>query len=167
MVGISQSNSNALKNPWALGIIATLIVFLCGNAVFIYLAFESAPSLVVKDFYEKGEAYEQTQKNLEKEKALGWNAMLLSPKLRVNQSKPFEVLIQGQNSAAVPLDSVVLYAYRPSDHEADFSVAMDRVQAGMYKADVSFSLPGIWDLIVEAKQGEDKIVTTERISVLP
>jgi nitrogen fixation protein FixH len=62
---------------------------------------------------------------------------------------------------------VVLYAYRPSDHEADFSVAMDRSQVGMYNADVSFTLPGIWDLIVEAKQGDDKVVTTKRISVLP
>lgn len=167
MIEISQSNSSALKNPWPLGILAALIVFLCGNAVFIYLAFKTAPSLVVEDFYERGEAYDQIQKNREKEIELGWNAIVMTPKLRVNETKTFDVLIQGKNSTALTLDSVVFYAYRPSDHKADFSIAMDRVQAGMYQAEVGFTLPGIWDVIIEAKQGEDKLLTTKRISVLP
>jgi nitrogen fixation protein FixH len=168
MAGISQSNSSALKNPWALGILAVLVLFLCGNAVFIYLAFKTAPSLVVKDFYEKGEAYEETHKRLQAEKSLGWVGVLMTPKTRVNQTNQFEVIIQGNNSSALSLDSVKLFAFRPSDADADFSLDMHKSpQPSTYAVDVSFPLPGIWDLIVEAKQGEDTFSVTKRISIQP
>lgn len=165
---ISQENSQAMRNPWVLGLLAFLLTFLSANAVFIYMAFKSAPSLVVDDFYEKGEAYQQTREQIAKEKALGWSGMLMVPaNSRVNQTQTYEALIQGKNSAGLMLDSVTLYAYRPSDAEADFSVEMDKSAVGSYKADVSFNLPGTWDIIVEAKRGEDSHMITRRIRIDP
>lgn len=167
-MNISQKNPQALKNPWVLGLLAFLMTFLTANGIFIYLAFSSPPNLVVEDFYERGEAYEQTQKRIEQEKALGWTGLILAPtKTRVNQVQGYEVLLQGQNSVGLDLDSVVIHAYRPSDARADFSVEMTKKQAGVYIADISFNLPGIWDLIVEAKLGEQAFLTTKRITISP
>lgn len=167
-MNISQSNPQALKNPWVLGLITFLVVFLSANAVFIYLAFQSPPNLVVKDFYERGEAYEQTQKRIEQEKSLGWSGMIMAPTVtRVNQTQTYEVLLQGKNSVGLDLDLVTLHAYRPSDARADFSIDMTKKQTGVYQADLSFNLPGIWDLIVEAKLGEDEFLITKRISISP
>lgn len=126
-MNISQKNSQALKNPWVLGFFAFLLIFLTANAIFIYLAFKSPPNLVVKDFYERGEAYEETQKRIEKEKALGWTGIIMAPSaMRVNQIQTYEVLIQGKNSTSLNLDSVTVYAYRPSDARADFSLEMSK-----------------------------------------
>lgn len=167
-MNISQNNKEALKNPWVLGFLLFLFTFLSANAVFIYLAFKSPPSLVVEDFYERGEAYEETQKRIAQEKALGWTGLIMAPtSTRVNQVKTFEAHIHGVNSVGLDLDSVTLLAYRPSDANADFSLEMEKKQAGIYAADVSFNLPGIWDLIVEAKQGEKEFLTTKRVTILP
>jgi nitrogen fixation protein FixH len=167
-MNISQKNPQALKNPWVLGLLAFLVTFLTANGIFIYLAFKSPPSLVVEDFYERGEAYEQTQKQIEQEKALGWIGLILAPtKTRVNQIQTYEVLLQGKNSIGLNLDSVTIHAYRPSDAQADFSMVMNKKQTGVYTADVSFNLPGIWDLIVEAKLGEKKFLTTKRLTIAP
>ncbi|MDO7597987.1 MAG: FixH family protein [Pseudomonadota bacterium] len=167
-MNISQSNKEALKNPWVLGMLLFLVTFVTANAIFIYLAFQSAPQLVVEDFYERGEQYVETQKLIEKQKALGWTGVIMAPKTtRVNQHQLYEVLIQGKHSAALILDSVILHAYRPSDARADFSVEMQTSKPGMYGADVSFNLPGIWDVIIVAKQGEHEFMVTKRFTISP
>ena len=167
-LNISQKNNEALKNPWVLGLLGFLITFLSANAIFIYMAFEAAPSLVVEDFYERGERYLETQKQLEEEQALGWTGLFLLPaKARVNQTHTYEVLIHDQNSSALLLDSVVFYAYRPSDSDKDFYVEMNNTRPGIYSAELNFPLPGIWDLIAEVKQGENNFLVTKRIVISP
>ncbi|MDB2705635.1 FixH family protein [Pseudomonadota bacterium] len=165
---ISQHNKEALKNPWVLGLILFLLTFLSANAVFIYLAFKSPPNLVVEDFYERGERYEETQKKIEKEKSLGWVGQIMTPAtMRVNQHQTYEVLLQGKNSVRIALNSVVINAYRPSDARADFSETMAPSQPGIYKAELSFPLPGIWDVIVVAKDGEHEFLVTKRVNIRP
>ncbi|MFW5425999.1 MAG: FixH family protein [Methylophagaceae bacterium] len=165
---ISQSNKEALKNPWVLGIILFVLTFLTANAIFIYLAFKSPPSLVDQDFYESGKNYEQIQEQIDAQKALGWTGLFLIPvQTRVNQTQIYDVLIQGKNAAAIDLDSVVMKAYRPSDATADFSVEMLKTKPGVYTAEMSFNLPGTWDLVVEAQQDEKEFVVTKRVSIQP
>lgn len=165
---ISQNNKEALKNPWVWGLILFFLTFLAANAVFIYLAFKSPPNLVVPDFYERGKRYEDTQLRIEEEKALGWTGILTVPKkTRVNQTQSYEILIQGRNAVSLALDSVIIEAYRPSDERADFSEAMEAVSPGIYTAEMSFSLPGIWDVIVVAKQGEQEFLVAKRITINP
>lgn len=167
-MNISQNNKEALKNPWVLGMLLFLVTFVTANGIFIYLAFESPPSLVVEDFYERGENYLETHKLVEKQKALGWTGIIMAPEnTRINQHQLYEVLLQGKHSKALILDSVVLHAYRPSDAKADFSVEMQKSKPGMYDADVSFNLPGIWDVIIVATQGQDEFLVTKRFNISP
>ncbi len=167
-MSISQSNKQALKNPWVLGIILFVLTFLTANAIFIYLAFESPPNLVDKNFYENGKNYEDIQAQIDAQKALGWTGSLFIPKTtRVNQSQSYEILIQGKNSTALSLDSVILKAYRPSDARADFTETMQNIKPGIYRAEISFHLPGRWLLVVEAKQGDKEFVLTKQVNIKP
>ncbi len=167
-MNISQSNKEALKNPWVLAIMLFVLTFVSMNAIFIYLAFKSPPNLVVEDFYERGKRYEDTQKRIEQEKALGWTGLLIAPTTtRVNQLQTYDVLIQGKNSTALDLHSVTIHAYRPSDARADFSKEMVAKAPGMYTAELAFDLPGIWDVIVVSKQGEQEFLVTKRLSIHP
>lgn len=166
-MNISQKNNQPLKNPWVLGMLAFIVIFLTANTALIYLAFKSPPNLVVADFYERGKRYQDTQKRIEQEKALGWTGFIASTKTRVNQIQTYDVLIQGMNSAALDLDSVIFHAYRPSDANADFSKEMTFKQPGIYTADLAFDLAGIWDVIVVAKQGEQEFLITKRVSIYP
>lgn len=165
---ISQENPQALRNPWVLGLLAFLFVFLTANAIFIYLAFKTPPNLVVEDYYEKGEAYAETQERIQRQKELGWSGMLMMPaSSRVNQTLTYEALITGKNSAGLLLDSVKFFAYRPSDAKEDFEVDMQPSGTGSYVADVSFDLPGTWDVLVEARRGADEFIITRRIRIEP
>ncbi|HEC72947.1 MAG TPA: hypothetical protein ENI26_01090 [Methylophaga aminisulfidivorans] len=165
---ISQENKQAMRNPWVLGMLLFLVVFLTANAIFIYLAFSSPPNLVVEDFYEKGQAYQQSHERMMEEKALGWSGVLLVPSTsRVNQQQQYEAIITGKNSAGLMLDTVTLYAFRPSDAKEDFKVVMQPSGSGSYIADVSFDLPGSWDLIIEAKRGDDEYNITRRLRIDP
>ncbi|MDC9725258.1 MAG: FixH family protein [Gammaproteobacteria bacterium] len=167
-MNISQSNKEALKNPWVLAIILFVLTFVSMNAVFIYLAFQSPPSLVDKNFYENGENYEQIQKKIKQQKALGWSGAFFIPtKTRVNQTQKYEVLLQGKNSTSLALDSVMIKAYRPSDAKADFSASMTNSKPGMYETELSFNLPGTWDLVVEAVEGGKEFVMHKRITIAP
>lgn len=167
-MNISQSNNEALKNPWVLGIILFVMTFITVNGIFIYQAFKNPPSLVVPDFYERGKRYEDTQKRIEKEKALGWTGVLMIPaSTRVNQLQSYEVLIQGRNSVNLELDTVTINAYRPSDANADFSAEMVKKAPGLYSTDMQFNLPGIWDIIVVAEQGEQEFLVTKRVTIAP
>ena len=50
---------------------------------------------------------------------------------------------------------------------ADFSETMTPSQPGMYEAEISFPLPGIWDVIVVAKHGEHEFLVTKRVNIKP
>ncbi len=167
-MNISQSNSQALKNPWVLGFLAFLFTFLMVNSIFIYFAFTSPPNLVVKNFYERGKAYEQTQQRIVKAKGLGWSGIIIEPEtMRVHKTQTYEVLFHGKNSSGLDVNVVTLHAFRPSDARADFSLNMIKKHTGVYYASLSFNLPGIWDLIIEASLGEQQLVVTKRVVISP
>lgn len=168
MKGISQQNSQALRNPWVLGLLTFLVVFLSANAVFIYLAFSDRPNLVVDNYYERGKEYQKKLAGQQQQEALGWTGNLMLPgSTRVNQPAVFETQILGENARAVELDSVKIFAYRPSDMDKDFKAEMQPVGIGRYQAELTFKYPGNWDLIVEAKQGDDEYLITRRIYIDP
>lgn len=167
-MNISQSNKEALKNPWAIGIILFVCTFLTSNTIFIYFAFQSPSSLVDKNFYEHGKNYDQIQQQIEQQQELGWTGLIMIPSTtRVNESQIYEVLIQGKNAVGIDIDSVVMKAYRPADATADFSQTMSKTKPGIYAAEMRFNLPGTWDLVVKAKQAKNEFVVTKRVSIKP
>jgi len=163
---ISQYNKKALRNPWVWGMMAFLMLFLSVNGVLIYFAYSSPPNLVVKDYYDRGQAYAKELKLLKQQKSLGWNTMIMLPaKLKVNQKQAYDVLIQGQNATEINLESVTFHAYRPSDSRKDFSAAMVKKAPGTYTVNASFPLPGVWDLIIVTVHEGEEYLITKRISV--
>lgn len=141
-----------------------LIVFVLANAIMIYLAGSRNPGLVVENYYERGEDYEE---NLLKKLANdpGWQ-MTIDPPQAVEVGAPsrFGFTILTKEGQPASPDSVVFYAYRPSGKIHDFSVPMQQEAAGRYQADVSFPLKGIWDIVVAAKVGEEEYHASYRLS---
>lgn len=162
---ISQHSKQALKNPWVLGLIACFTVFVLVNVLFIYTAFDQAPTLVTTDHYQQDERYQQ---KIQHEQGLEWTGVLLSPaEIRLNQSQDYQVIFQDKQGQPVQLDNVVLSAYRPADTNADFELTMTRQSTGIYQAQLHFSLPGEWDILVQAVRGEKQFSLTRRLTVSP
>lgn len=152
------------RNPWVQGWIGLLVVFLIANMVMIYLAVTHNPGLVVDDYYERGQDYEQ---NMLKRQARnpGWQMQIVAPE-RVDVATParYGVRITGKDGYPVSPDAVTFHAYRPANAKLDFSVTMQASDSGVYEADISFPSLGVWDILISAKHGDDEYHLSHRVS---
>ncbi len=152
------------RNPWVQGWVGLLVVFLMANGVMIYLSITNNPGLVVDDYYERGQDYEQ---NMLKRQARdpGWKMKVIAPE-RVDVGVParYGVRIIGSDGYPVAPDSVTFYAYRPANAKSDFSMPMAATDSGVYEANVSFPELGVWDILISAKHGDDEYNQPYRVS---
>lgn len=158
---------SALQSPWVWMLIGIMGVTLLVNGTLITIAFRSPPGLVVENYYEKGKNYLYNQAQTQKDEArLGWNLELDLPKAHQrNNNESYLVRAVDRDGWAIEGAQAEFAAFRPAEYGKDFTLAMRDVGAGYYAADVNFSLPGNWDLIVTVQQGEDKLDIAKRIFV--
>jgi len=167
---ISQSNKQALRNPWVLGWIALVTVVLLVNAAMITMALLTNSGLVEEDYYEKGRDQERNfLKKRAARHALGWNFKLDVPEeLVLGQAHMLRFNVVDRLGLAVDDLTVEMQAYRPSDADADFRLTMQAFAPGQYQARAVFPLKGIWDLKLKASHaGESYDLIEQRISVKP
>lgn len=152
------------RNPWVLGWIALIVVVLLVNAAMIMLAYVTSPGLVVKDHYERGEAYASTAAERARQRDLGWSLALAGePGLR--RAAPLRLSLKDGSGAPLLAEAAVLHAYRPSDARADFHAVFVPLAPGEYSADVAFPLPGVWDLVIEVRAAGSRLEEARRIDV--
>ena len=157
---------SALKSPWIRGLIAMMAVIVTVNIIMITVAFKSSPGLVVDDYYEKGKNYNKSLEKMAAQKALDWEVHLSAPeKIELGEKTRYGLTVVDRSRSPLLADKVEIYAFRPSDVAADFSVQMIPQGAGQYAVDLMFPLPGVWDLVVSIVKGDDQFEVTERIFV--
>ena len=163
----SQSNKEAMRNPWVLGWIGLLVTFLTMNFVFIAFAFISSPGLVTEDYYEKGRKYEENViKMMAARNNLKWETNLEIPRdFTVNKTDV--IRFNAVDSRGLPIENadVQVTAYRPSDADEDFIVRLENIGPGIYQAYIGFPLKGIWDLKLKVEHEGDSLEMEHRISV--
>jgi nitrogen fixation protein FixH len=160
----------AKSSPWRSPVVlvwsALLLAFFVANAVFIYLALNNNPGLVVEDYYERGQDYE---KNMLKRMAAdpGWQMRieLADPPVVKQPAKLRFFLADAQGQMLVP-DSVEVFAYRPTDAAFDFNQPMADLSNGVYQAELAFPLPGIWDMLVVVSRDGAEYSQAQRVNVV-
>lgn len=158
-------SSSPWRNPWVLGMLGFLIVFVVANAHMIYLSSTGGPGLVVDNYYERGEHYEKTMLKRQAQDP-GWKMKFAtSEPLKVGKKQIINITVMDKAVQPVNRDSVVLYVYRPSDKNEDFSLPMQRIDDGLYEVEVSFPLPGVWDVLVSIPNMEFEVNLPQRIDV--
>ncbi len=162
---MSERNS-PWRNPWVIGWITLVLVVLSSNLIMIYLAINTGPGLVVEDYYERGRDYEKTILARRAKSAKLSLHIDVPPIIRVNRPATYRFSGADNSGSPIRADAVTLFAYRPSDAGADFSIPMIAEAKGHYRADATFPLQGVWDIIVSVRQGEDEHNVPQRITVL-
>ncbi len=163
----SQSNKQAFRNPWVLAWIGGIILVFGVNIAFIITAFVTNPGLVEKDYYEKGRSQEAHFMADKKRRAeLGWQMKLEAVNLPVT-GQPVRYTFSIVDTKGIPIDGdkATLYAYRPSDANADFSTDMQKIAPGVYSAELIYSLKGAWVITAVLQKGKDSLEVKKRISV--
>jgi nitrogen fixation protein FixH len=153
------------KNPWVLGWIGLIVVVLCVNITMVVLAIATNPGLIRADYYERGRDVERT---LVTRLAEGprWTMSVDVP-ADVRAAEPTKVRFAVVDAAGQPVrpERVTYHVYRPSDASRDFSVPMSLEAPGLYQAEVSFPLGGIWDTVISIEQAGDEHSLGQRVSV--
>jgi len=164
---VSQSNKRAFRNPWVIGWTAMVVIVLGANIGMITMAVVTNPGLVNADYYEKGKQFERNVVSRQQERAaIGWDMALNLPQ-RLRMAEKATLSFQSADAEGRPLAGaeVKLFAYRPADKAADFSLPMTEVAPGRYEAEVGFPLKGLWDLIVHVERGGKELDLPRRIHV--
>lgn len=157
--------SSAWRSPWVRAWVGLILVFLSANLVMVVLAIRTNPGLVVANYYERGQQYEQTLLS-RMSKVPPWRSRVdLPADFLVDQSSPVRLSIVDLAGTPVEVEAVTFYAYRPSDARFDFQVPMQREGSGQYRADVRFPLIGVWDVLVNVRRGEEDNNLGQRITV--
>lgn len=166
--GISQDNPKGSRNPWPIALASLIVIVVLVNVTFITLAITTNPGLVTADYYEKGRHFEETViKRAAARKSLGWTYSADFPTQPViNRPHTYRFTIVDKAGAPLSHADVILKAYRPSDANADFAVAMTEPGPGIYETDIRFPLKGMWDITIKISHGQDDYDFTRRASVV-
>jgi nitrogen fixation protein FixH len=155
----------AWRSPWIIAWFALVGVFLAVNGVMIYLAVTTNPGLVVEDYYDRGQHYEQ---HLASQMARdpGWVLRAEIPRdIKAGETRGIQFFAADKDGQPLVLDQVTFYAYRPSDKGRDFSVPMEGDGPGHYVAEVRFSDIGVWDGVFSVRIGSEEHSLGKRLLI--
>jgi nitrogen fixation protein FixH len=155
----------AWRSPWVIGWLVLVGSVLAINGAMVYLAIKTNPGLVVDDYYDRGQHYEQTLvSNLAKDP--GWTMRAELPTdIKAGETRVVRFNLVDKAGQPVAVDGVTFYAYRPSDVTRDFSLPMTLEGPGRYVVQASFSVFGVWDTVFAARQGGDEYTHGQRLMV--
>lgn len=165
-MALSEKLKQDLRNPWLRGILAVVAVTVTVNVGFIIYSFRSPPNLVVADYYEKGKTYFHEERERELAAKTAWRLQLLTPETpRLNQAQTYRLYLIDHGGTPVDSARVTLMAYRLDDARHDFQNELPHVDVGTFAGEVTFPLPGHWDLIAQVRSGDRSFDTAQRIFV--
>jgi nitrogen fixation protein FixH len=155
----------AWRSPWVIAWFALVVSVLVINGVMVYFAVTTNPGLVVEDYYDRGQSYENhLVSNLVQDP--GWAMRADVPRdIKAGETRVFQFFVSDRSGQPVALDGVTFYAYRPSDLSRDFSLPMEMEGPGRYAVKVSFPLMGTWDTLFAARMGGDEYSVGQRLSI--
>ncbi|MBF0266863.1 MAG: FixH family protein [Gammaproteobacteria bacterium] len=147
----NKTNSRWFKSPWVLAWLLLVIIVLTVNIYMIIQSKSNFAGLVVDDFYDRGQDYEENIhiKLANNEK---WNTRFYLDKVYHNKPAIIKFNIKDKQNKPLIMDKIKLYIYRPADAKQDFSVDMVPAEvSGTYQSTVTFTLKGEWDLLASIK----------------
>ena len=164
---LSQNNKQAMRNPWVIGWLSSLIVVVIVNTAFIVTAYKTNPGLVMENYYEQGRNYERTVLQLiDARDSLEWDVSMEVGSVLVSEPATLIVTVLNRKGEAVTGLSGQLQLYRASNQSHDQVVSLSEVESGLYQARYTLVLQGIWDLILTISSDKGDYVVEQRINVI-
>ncbi|MCU7834521.1 MAG: FixH family protein [gamma proteobacterium symbiont of Taylorina sp.] len=138
------------KSPLLLIWLFLVLMAMSGTIYMVIQANSGFSGLVVEDFYERGQDYEE---NIHKklENSARWRPEFKIKEINLNQETIIEFNLSDKQGRPAVVEKLTLFAYRPSNAKEDFSVPMTILKDGKtYQAPITFSNKGKWDLLASA-----------------
>lgn len=113
------------------------------------------PGTVARDFQKRESLYNDYLEQVKRQDALGWQVdkgWLGRPV--AGEPASFQVRVLESDGAPVRFAEIAGAFLRPSDSSKDTVFTMQEVGPGLYRAALTLPEPGVWDLLLSVKRGE-------------
>jgi len=113
------------------------------------------PGVVARDYQKKESLYNQYLEQVKRQEQRGWQlskGWLQQPV--AGQTAVFQVRVTERDGAAVEFAQVSGVFQRPSDSRLDQPFEMQETEPGLYRAQIALPEPGLWQLVLEVRRGE-------------
>jgi len=163
-----MSDAEALKQRRAkdnkripLYFVAFFVVLALLDGLFIYLATSTHTGVVTQQAYEQGLNYNRTVAQAEAAEALGWK---ITTDLKGEQFRATLRDAKGQ-----PIEDAIVTAtwFRPTQEGHDFTTPLAPVGEGVYAAEVTTPILGLWEVRVNATWQQQNYQHHQRLTVQP
>lgn len=153
------------KSPLLLGWLFLVLTAMAGTIYMVIQANRGFPGLVVEDFYERGQDYEENiQKKLKNNER--WDTAFTISAIHQHKAVTINFTIKDKAGVLTPVEKITLYAYRLSDAKQDFSAAMTLTEdKTSYQTTMTFASKGKWDLLASAVIDGTEVNYAKRIFV--
>ncbi len=147
---IEEKQQHWYKSPLLLLWLLLVLMAMSGTIYMVIQANSGFSGLVVEDFYERGQDYEENiHKKLENNAK--WIPEFKVTEINLNHETTIDVIIIDKQGKPAVVEKLTLFVYRPSNAKEDFSVPMTILNDGKtYQAKMTFSNKGKWDLLASA-----------------
>lgn len=166
-MSVMQQNSDQSRKsgwiPWVF--VGGMGVVVAVNAVMVTFALSTFSGLTVEKPYERGVAYNRVLEAQARQEALGWT---LSTTFQPTSGQlDGRLVLTAHGPDGAPLDDLVLDArlVRPVEKMAPLELFFTAAGDGRYVARAELPLPGLWDLKLHARRGDDLYTLIERLDV--
>lgn len=139
---------------------AFFAVVLAVNIFYIYISKKTWRGVVTDDPYHKGLNYNDTLKEVAKQKVLGWTVKV-DFRPGVTKQGILMVTVQDKNLRYINDAKIYVTFKRPAQEGSDFVLPVP-FEDGIYKARVNFPLEGQWDGEVAVRKDQDTYQDVKR-----
>lgn len=139
-----------------IGIILFFAMIFVANGVLLYFALTSWSGLVVDSSYEAGRQFNAESATARAQAKLGW-------KVEANAERAADgatdIRLVARDANAVALRGLVFEGKlsRPVKRSEDRVFTLRETEAGVYTVSLNDVAAGQWDLVVEAKDGDNRV----------
>lgn len=146
--------------PWLF--VAFFLVVLAANATMVWIGLSTWPGLVADNTYERGLRYNRDLDAAKAQAALGWQV-----DYRVEPAGDGRAVLRASllDRDGRPIDTAEIEArfVRPTSEGHDFGMRLRPRGEGRYVAELEPPLPGVWDLHLHIRRGEQRWVGEKRV----
>lgn len=158
---LSDSSARASRTAlWV--IIGGFSIMLAANSALVYFALSTWTGLETKQSFVKGLAYNRNLEGARRQRELGWR-MQFETTFSNPDSGVVGVKFFNRDGDPLVALKVKLFAIRPTREGFDREFAATSSGDGAYQIPFTLPLPGVWDMRVVARRGNDIFQRVERI----
>jgi nitrogen fixation protein FixH len=113
------------------------------------------PGVVARDYQKKEKLYNEYLKQVERQTERGWQVSKgWLDKPVTGRPSVFQVRVLERDGAPVRYSDVAGIFQRPSDSRLDQPFTMSEIEPGLYRAELVLPQPGLWNLVLRVRRGE-------------